>query len=71
MHDTFYTVNYRGIYIHAKTDRIQGIEIFTVKGKTFKSLHAAKLFATKCIKHHNQEMCEFAAKEPPKWSSSH
>ena len=64
MYDTFYTMNYHGVYIHAKHDQLQHCEIFTVKDKDFKSLHAAKLYATKCNKEHDAKMTKiFGQKE--------
>lgn len=63
MRDTFYTINYYGVYIHSCFDRNLNSEIFTVNRKEFKSLHAAKLAATRHIKEHNKKMKIFVAGE--------
>lgn len=57
-YDTFHTMNYHGVYIHSKYDRVLKCEIFTVHGREFKSLRAAKCYATRCIKSHDKAMKE-------------
>lgn len=46
-YDTFYTVFWRGQYIHAKHNRTLKREEFTVLGKMFLSLKSAKAYATR------------------------
>lgn len=62
MRDTFYTINYHGVYIHGCFDRALKREVFKVKGKEFKSLHAAKIYATKLIKEHDAALTVLAAR---------
>ena len=49
-YDTFYTLNYKGVYIHAKHNRALKREEFTVNVKEFTSLLSAKRHITKLLK---------------------
>ena len=50
MYDTFYTVKYKGLYIHARHNRALKCEEFTVNDKDFASLLSAKRYITKLLK---------------------
>jgi len=50
--DTFYTVQYRGVYIHARHNRALKREEFTIQGwpsVVLLSLHSAKCRITKIL----------------------
>ena len=47
--DTFYTISYKGEYIHGCWNKTMGKEEIKTMGKEFKSLHAAKIAITKAL----------------------
>lgn len=49
MYDTFYTLQYKGVYIHARHNRATGCEEVQIHGERqiLKSVHAAKCRITR------------------------
>lgn len=49
--DTFYTIGYKGEYIHGCWNKTKNIGEIKFNGKFYKSIHAAKIAITKSLKH--------------------
>lgn len=49
MYDTFYTLQYKGVYIHARHNRATGLEEAQIHGESriLSSVHAAKCRITR------------------------